>query len=84
MGTTPCSNQFQLQLVGDTRLKADRSGKDQKPGHGEEGERDKIPLRVHVPIILGLLHCHSQHSNMLTKAEMTAGPEQANLYLLRL
>lgn len=84
MGSSTRSNQFQIQLVGDTRLKADRPGKHQKPRHGEGRDRYRMPLRVHIPIILSLLHCHSHQSNLLTKAETAAGPGKANIYLLRL
>lgn len=81
MGTSTCSNHFQIQLVGEPRLKADRPGKHQKPRQRKEGDRGKMPLRVHVPIISDLSRCPSQQSNLLTKAETTAGPDQANIHL---
>lgn len=49
MGSTPCSNQFQLQLVGETRLKADRPGEHQKPGVWVKHPLNAVILGQHMP-----------------------------------
>lgn len=49
MGTSSCPNQFQIQFVGGTRLKADGSGKHQNPGVWLKHPLNSVILGQHVP-----------------------------------
>lgn len=49
LGTSPCSHQLQMQLIGDARLKADRSGKYHIPGFWLKSPWNVVILGQHVP-----------------------------------
>lgn len=49
LGASPCSQQLQVQLVGDARLEADRSGKHHVPGVCLQSPWDAVVLGQHMP-----------------------------------
>lgn len=78
MGTSTCSNQFQIQLVGEPRLEADRSRKHQKPGVWLQHPLKAVILRQHMPTrTVGrhrpwTLHCQFQLCPLLRNLGLQA------------